>query len=233
MIRLSVSLLSAVVLLISSSVTKAQQTTPPPRVVINFVQPVTVDSVNLLLAAVNNQIRANQKNITIVLSSAGGDTLAAFAAYNILRSLPVEITTFNAGSIDSASMLIYCAGKHRYSFASPTRFLIHANALTFQSVPLDAGSLESHLIQLKNLNDMVIDAISAVATSKRQEIETAIQNNRQIILSPDDAKQWGIVQEIRSTFMETGAVFVSIENQKSSVPEINRPLIITSESHLR
>jgi hypothetical protein len=36
----------------------------------------------------------------------------------------------NAGNIDSAAMLIYCAGKHRYSFPDPARFLIHSNALT-------------------------------------------------------------------------------------------------------
>ncbi len=28
--------------------------------------------------------------------------MSAFAAYNVLRNIPVDITTFNAGNIDSA-----------------------------------------------------------------------------------------------------------------------------------
>jgi ATP-dependent protease ClpP protease subunit len=135
------------VLTAASSVAAQQAPSPEPpeHVIINFILPINPDTTNLLLSVVSAQIRNHAKKITIVLASPGGDPSSAFAAYNILRSLPIEITTFNAGNIDSAAMLIYCAGKHRYSLPSPARFLIHSAALNpiQTNYPVEYGFLES------------------------------------------------------------------------------------------
>jgi ATP-dependent protease ClpP protease subunit len=183
---------------------------PEPVAIINFILPIDTNSVNMLLGAVNGQVRNGVKKITIVISSPGGDTTAAFAAYNILKNVQAEITTFNAGNIDSAAMLIYCAGKHRYSFPDPARFLIHGNAMTLGTgVPMDYTFLDAQLHQIQSLNQMVAQVISSVTNKKKEsEIETAIHG--QTILSPEQAKEWGIVQEIRTNFMVPGAVFVSV-----------------------
>jgi ATP-dependent Clp protease protease subunit len=186
-----------------------QQPAPPQRVIINFLLPIDSNSVNMLLAVVNGQVRSGVKKITIVISSPGGDTASAFAAYNILRNVPAEITTFNAGNVDSAAMLLYCAGKHRYSFPDPARFLIHSNALTLgPGVPLDYTFLDAELSQIKSLNQMVSDVVVANSKKTKAEVDAAIHG--QTILTPKEAQQWGIVQEIRDTFMEDGAVFVSV-----------------------
>jgi hypothetical protein len=52
--------------------------------------------------------------------------------------------------------------------------------------------------------------IAANLAKKQSEVEDAIRIQR--ILSPVEAKQWGIVQEIRDTYMEPGAVFISVNN---------------------
>jgi ATP-dependent Clp protease protease subunit len=203
--------LTAILLTLSVS-SLSQQAAPVPtaeHVVVNFLLPIDTNSVNMLLAVVNAQVRTGVKKITIVISSPGGDTTAAFAAYNILKNVPVELTTFNAGNIDSAAILIYCAGKHRYSFAAPARFLMHSNALTLgAAVPLDYNFLDAQLQQIKSLNQMIVQVVSASSNKKPSEIEDAIHG--QTILTPEDAKRWGIVQEIRTTFMEPGAVLISV-----------------------
>lgn len=202
--------------------TAPQVPQPPERAIINFIVPVTPDTVNVLLSIVNNQVRIGTKKITIVLASSGGDPSSGFAAYNILRSVPAEITTFNAGNIDSATMLIYCAGKHRYSLPSPARFLIHSTALNpiQTNFPVDMNFLESQLAQLKSLNQVMVQVIKDNSTKSQNEIEEAVR--AQTILTPEQAKDWGIVQEIRPTFMEPGAVFVTVnapnENEKEKVP---------------
>lgn len=201
---------------------------PPKRVIVNFILPVNPDTVNLLLSVVNAQVRNGTKKITIVLSSPGGDPGSAFAAYNILRSVPAEITTFNAGAIDSAAMLIYCAGKYRFSFPNPARFLIHGTALNpiTISVPVESRWLESQLVQLKSMDQVIAQVITANSTKKQSEVENAIHN--QTILSPEEAKQWGIVQEIRDSFMEPDAVFVSV-NTPSEQEKKGKPLQYTTE----
>jgi ATP-dependent protease ClpP protease subunit len=61
---------------------------------------------------VNDQVQQHQtQHIVILISSPGGDTTAAFAAYNVLRNVKADITTFNIGHVDSAAMLLFCAGK--------------------------------------------------------------------------------------------------------------------------
>lgn len=190
-----------------------QQPAPPPRAIINFLLPINTDSVNLLLAVVNNQVRAGVKNITIVISSPGGDTTSAFAAFNILRNVPAEITTFNVGNIDSAALLIYCSGKYRYAFPSPTRFLIHGNSLQINgNIAFDANTLEAQVQQLQNLNTMVVDVLVSISKHSKADIERAVLGSGNKILSSEEAKEWGIVQEIRTTFMEPGAVFVSVNS---------------------
>jgi ATP-dependent Clp protease, protease subunit len=201
------------VLLLVSTALPAQQAPAqqqPERVIINFILPVTPDTVNLLLNVVNGQIRNGAKKITIVLSSPGGDPMSAFGAYNILKNVPAEITTFNAGAIDSAAILIYCAGKHRYSLPDPSRFLIHSAALNpmTTSVPVEARWLESQLAQLRSVNAVIAQVIAANSNKKPSEIQSAVEG--QVILSPQEAKSWGLVQEIRDSYAEAGAAYVSV-----------------------
>lgn len=200
-----------------------QPTPPEHTAVISFIAPIAGPTVNQLLAVVNQQMAQGVKKITILISSPGGDTASGFVAYNFLRGLPLEITTFNVGNVDSAAMLVYCAGKNRYSLPGSTRFLIHGNSLTVPpNVPIDAAMLDAQLQQLKNLNQMVIQAVlSAAPNKKRPEIEAAVSG--QVILSPDQAKDWGLVQQIRTDFMEPGIIPIQVSAVLPEVPELARP----------
>jgi ATP-dependent protease ClpP protease subunit len=183
-------------------------------------------SAGQLLTIVNAQVRSGIHKIRIVMSSGGGDSSAAFAAYNYLRSLPnVEVTTFNVGNVDSAAMILYCAGRYRYSFPA-TRFLIHGNSLTVSgNVTMDPASLQGNLELLKSLNQMVIHVISSTANKGRQEdIENAVHG--QVILTPEEAIKWGLVQEIKSNFMEPGAILVTVGGPLA--PEAKPPIQFTS-----
>jgi ATP-dependent Clp protease protease subunit len=193
---------------------------PPERaVVINFILPIQPDTINALISVVNAQIRMGATKITLIVSSPGGDTASAFAAYNVLTRLPVELTTFNTGTIDSAAMLLFCAGKHRYSFPDPARFLIHGNAMVLPAnARFDSNELTNEIQQIVNLDKMTLDVVATTANSdKRDAIEGAIHS--QIILTPQQAKEWGIIQDIRSNFMEPGAVLVSVAQPSVALPQ--------------
>jgi len=209
-----VALLAACISLPGQAQQLQQPSEAPPRppVVITFVVPIDSNTANQLIHMVTSQSQMGVRSITLVLASPGGDTAAAFAAYNILKTLPIDLTTFNVGNIDSAAMLLYCAGKHRYSLPGPgVRFLIHGNSVQFAGgMPLDANAMDAQTAQLKSLNQMVIDSISAVAAKKKSDIESAVHG--QVILSPEQAKDWGIVQEIKDNFMTPGATLLSVNN---------------------
>lgn len=208
-------------LLFTAPILCGQQSTAESKsVIINFVAPITGDTVNNLIRVVTDQATRGNSKITILISSGGGDTTAGLAAYNILRHLNnAEITTFNIGNVDSAAMLLFCAGSKRYSLPGPgTRFLIHGNGMNPQlGVPVDVNFWDSQVQQLKSLNQMVVQVISEASHDKRAEIEAAVRS--QTILSPEQAKEWGIVQDIRTDFMEPGAKFLAISSPAPLEPK--------------
>ncbi len=211
MYRTCLGILLSIVIAVPSFPQPQQQPTPQPDrvVVISFFAPIIGPSVNQLLMVVNQQVAQGAHKIGQA-TSPGGDTASAFTAYNFLRGLQgVQFTTFNVGNVDSAAMLLYCAGKNRYSLPGPTRFLIHGNSLTIPSnMPMDALTLEAQLQQLKSLNQMVIQAVASASNKKQVEIENAVKG--QVILTPEQAKEWGLVQEIKKDFIEPGVVPIQV-----------------------
>jgi ATP-dependent protease ClpP protease subunit len=199
-----------------ASAAQQQQNQPQQVSVITFMGDINTASAGVLLQVVNQQIRNGIHKITLVISSGGGDPSAAFAAYNYLRNLPVELTTFNVGNVDSAAVMLYCAGQHRYSLPA-TRFLIHGNSLVFgANSTMDAAALQGNLELLKSLNQMLVHVVVSTTNKTQTEVEAAVRG--QAILSPDEAVRWGLVQEIKKDFMEPGAVLVSVSVPQSSEP---------------
>lgn len=196
---------------------------PPDRVIINFMVPITPDTATALINIVNAQVRNGTKKITIAVGSSGGDPSAAFSAYNILKSVQAEITTFNTGNVDSAAMLLYCAGKYRYSLPSPARFLIHSAQIVPMTTnyPIERTFLEAQLAQINSVNQFTAEVIKDNSKKSLADIQNAL--NTQTILSPEQAKDWGIVQEIKPAFVvEPGAVFASV-NEPSPKEDKSKP----------
>ena len=58
------------------------------------------------------------------MSTEGGNMTAGFALYFFLKSLPLPLTTYNVGSVESVGVVIFLAGSKRYA-CPRTRFLVH------------------------------------------------------------------------------------------------------------
>jgi ATP-dependent protease ClpP protease subunit len=199
--------------------TSVSQTKSQP-VVINFVGEVNYDSVGRLLKAVTDQIARGNHDITILIGSGGGGVEAAFAAFNFLRHLPppTQITTYNIANADSAAVILFCAGTKRYSLpGAGMRFLVHGTFKTNGQVPsyLTSEILEQQLAQVNSANQMVVQAMEAATNDHRAEILSAVKG--QTILTPDQAKDWGLVQAVKDTLFPSNALMLMVaENQSKS-----------------
>jgi hypothetical protein len=168
------------------------------RVVINFVGTIDAPKVENLKHAIDSQIALGVRKFTLLISSAGGDMRAAANAFNYLRTVPAEITTFSIGNVYSSALILYSAGYHRYSLPGPAaRFLLQPTSTT----------------------DAIFQAIAYVAPDKIAELKSAVQVQR--ILLPDQARDWGIVQEIRDGFMEPGSTLIALDSPLPLIPAIN------------
>jgi ATP-dependent Clp protease protease subunit len=92
--------------------------------IVHFIGPINATSActvrNLCLQA----LQSGASEIELHMSTEGGNMTAGFALYFFLKSLPLPLTTYNVGSVESIGVVIFLAGQKRYACPG-TRFLIH------------------------------------------------------------------------------------------------------------
>jgi hypothetical protein len=90
--------------------------------IVHFIGPINHNSAcsvrNLCLQA----LQSGASEIELHMSTEGGNMTAGFALYFFLKSLPIPLTTFNIGSVESVGVVIFLAGAKRYACPG-TRFL--------------------------------------------------------------------------------------------------------------
>jgi len=116
--------------------------------------------------------------------------------------LQVDITTVNVGAVDSAAGLLYCAGNKRYSVPE-ARFVIHEAALSITAngqINIDVPALESQLTMLKSQETTIAKILAETAHRTQADAEKKI--HAQQALSAQEAKDWGLVQDIRTQLFD-------------------------------
>jgi ATP-dependent Clp protease, protease subunit len=92
--------------------------------IVHFIGPINHSSActvrNLCLQA----LQSGASEIELHMSTEGGNMTAGFALYFFLKSLPLPLTTYNVGSVESVGVVIFLAGQKRYACPG-TRFLVH------------------------------------------------------------------------------------------------------------
>ena len=92
--------------------------------IVHFIGPINHASActvrNLCLQA----LQSGATEIELHMSTEGGNMTAGFALYFFLKSLPLPLSTFNVGSVESVGVVIFLAGHKRYACPG-TRFLVH------------------------------------------------------------------------------------------------------------
>ncbi|RTZ39956.1 hypothetical protein EKL30_17005 [Candidimonas sp. SYP-B2681] len=92
--------------------------------VIHMACPITPASIQQLHNCTLLALQEGAQRLELRISSLGGCLASGFAAYGLLRSLPVPVRTHNNGNVESAAVVIYLAGSERTA-ATHSRFVIH------------------------------------------------------------------------------------------------------------
>lgn len=173
---------------------------------IKFFSAVDGNSSNALMNLVDQFVNLKYQRIVLLISSPGGSVFHGLSIFNYLSGIPVEVETHNFGSVDSIGVTIFSAGKKRYSVPD-ARFLLHPVSAQLQA-NFEENKLEE-IIKGIRIDQSNIAASIAKATGKSEEdIVRAISSRT--TLSPREAKEFGLVHEIRSSLFPAGAQVVSI-----------------------
>ena len=185
---------------------------PTKPIVIKFFAPVIDVTINALINAIDNKMKQGVTQFTILISSPGGSVHHGLSAYNYLKGIPVNITTHNFGSVDSIGVIVFCGGSKRLSVPQ-ARFLLHGVSAGFQNERLEEKQLEERLKGLQNNVENIAKVIAENTSKSVQEIRDAILERT--ILNPEEAKAWGLVDEIKTELFEEGSEVISIQYQQT------------------
>lgn len=157
---------------------------------------------NSCCVAVNEKV----SNLTILLSSDGGNVDDGFALYGFLRALPLELTMHNVGMIGSIANAVFLAGHTRY--ASPhSVFLFHdfnwrySEAQNIRALTMTEHSmiLEGARTRLQSLFDLHAKKDDPLFHSPNFFKEPRIHD-------PATAKAAGIIHDVKDAAIPAGTV---------------------------
>ncbi len=184
---------------------------PAKPVVIKFFGPVIEVTINALMNVIDQKMKEGVTQFILLISSPGGNVFHGLSAYNYLKGLPVTVTTHNFGSVDSIGVVLFCGGDKRLSVPQ-ARFLLHGVSAGFQNIRLEEKQLEERLKGLRIDIENIAKVIAANTGKSVQDVTSAMLERT--TLNPDEAKEWGLVHEIKSALFEADSEVVSIQYQQ-------------------
>ncbi len=135
------------------------------------------------------------KEIALYINSPGGEISALFAIYDTMKYVKNDISTFCYGQAASAAAVLLAGGTTGKRYALP-----HARILIHQPYGGAAGQAADIEIQAKEILRMRDLLNQVLAHDTGQEIER-IKNDtdRDFIMSAEEARNYGIIDEVLST----------------------------------
>ena len=136
-----------------------------------------------------------EKDINVYINSPGGDITALFAIYDTMKFVKPDKSTFCYGQAASAAAILLAGGTKGKRFALP-----HARILIHQPHGGAAGQATDIELQAREILRMRDLLNQMLAMDTGQPIEKIQKDtDRDFIMSADDARTYGIIDEVIST----------------------------------
>jgi ATP-dependent Clp protease, protease subunit len=134
------------------------------------------------------------KDINLYINSPGGDVSALLAIYDTMQYIKCDVSTIVMGLAASAAAVLLLAGANGKRFALPnSRVLLHQPHGGAQGQAVDIEIQAKEIMRLRSLLEQII----AEHTGQPMEKVTK-DTDRDFILTAQEAKEYGIVDEILS-----------------------------------
>lgn len=138
------------------------------------------------------QSENKKKDINFYLNSPGGDVIATLAIYDTMQILSCPVATFCVGQAASGAAVLLAGGTKGKRHALP-----HSRVMIHQPYGGVSGQVSDIEIQADEIlrNRSLLNQILAKHTGKSVE-EIARDTNRDFFLSAEQAKEYGLVDNI-------------------------------------
>ncbi len=171
-----------------------------------FTGPIESGGVTRISAAFNEAVNKGYDQVHLGFSSAGGYVADGIFLYNHIKSLPIHTVIYNTGSVSSIAVAAFVAADERYCSAH-SMFLIHPTSMP-SSEGMTAERLQSSL-NAALADDSRTENILRERASIPDNILSA-RRFKDVHITPDDARNYGIVSEIREFALPPGVEVIQI-----------------------
>ena len=132
------------------------------------------------------------KDISFYINSPGGLVTSGFAVYDTMRYIRPDVSTVCIGQAASMGSLLLCAGSEGKRYALPnSRFMIHQPSGGVEGQAADIEIQAREILKLRErLNNMYVEHTG----QELSVIEEAVDRDR--FMSPEEAKEFGLIDEI-------------------------------------
>jgi len=134
-----------------------------------------------------------KKDITMYINSPGGGVSSAMAIYDTMQYLKPDVSTVCLGMAASAAALLLSSGAKGKRFSLPnSRVLIHQPLV--EGMAGQATDIEIHTKELLRIKKQLAEILAVNTGQKIEKINNDVE--RDYIMSADEAKKYGIIDEI-------------------------------------
>lgn len=147
-----------------------------------------------------------QSVIPIVISSNGGEVRAMFGMIDIIESMKVPVATIAIGKAMSAAAALLTCGDEGMRFAYPnTTIMVHEPSTVSAG---KTGEVVADADEIKRLNVRMLELMSENIGKDKDYFKNLIHSkgHADIYLTADEAKEHGIVNEVRIPKLETAVI---------------------------
>jgi ATP-dependent Clp protease protease subunit len=134
-----------------------------------------------------------ERDISMYINSPGGDTSAALSIYDTMQLVRPDVSTFCTGLAASGGSILLAGGAPGKRFSLP-----HARVVIHQpwspGIQGQATDIEIRAREILRQRDLVTDLYVRHCGRPREQVERDIE--RDFIMSPEQAKEWGIIDGI-------------------------------------
>ena len=165
-----------------------------------FVGPEINDySANLVVAQILFLMSENKnQEINMYINSPGGIVTSGLAIYDTMQFVPCDIATYCIGQASSMAAVLLAAGTKGKRHALP-----HSRIMIHQPWGGASGTAEDIVIQaaeIKRNKHLLLEALQRHTGQSRETLEK--DTDRDFFMTPQEAKTYGIVDEVLQSLRE-------------------------------
>lgn len=177
-------------------------------VYVSFNHDINPISADALIQCMNGLARQGVAKVCLMLSTGGGSVPQGMTIYNALSALPIELTTYNMGNVNSIGNVIFLAGRNRYA-SSSSSFMFHGIGVEIRSpTRMEERDLLEKLEAVRFHQKLVGSVISARTRISEREAHKLFL--RSAYMSAAEARRRGILHQVKAITVPPRAKLIHV-----------------------